>query len=114
MNQATGTILIVDDTKLNLEIMKALLQSEYAILTASNGLEGLHLAQTEKIDLILLDVNMPGIDGFETCARLKADPATENIPVIFVTARDEVAEETKGLALGAIDYIIKPISAPIV
>lgn len=114
MNQATGSILIVDDTKLNLEIMKALLQSEYDILTVSNGLEGLHLAHTEKVDLILLDVNMPGIDGFETCARLKSDPATENIPVIFVTCRDDVAEETKGLALGAIDYIIKPISAPIV
>ena len=114
MIEEIGVVLIVDDTKLNLEIMKVLLQSEYTILTASNGLEGLHLAQTEKVDLILLDVNMPGIDGFETCARLKADPATENIPVIFVTARDEVAEEAKGLALGAIDYIIKPISAPIV
>ena len=114
MNSSLGSILIVDDTKLNLEIMKSLLQNEYTILTASNGMDGLRLAQTKKIDLILLDINMPEMDGYETCARLKSDPATENIPVIFVTARDDVSEETKGLALGAIDYIIKPISAPIV
>jgi len=94
--------------------MKSLLQSDYTIFTASDGQTGLALAQTEKIDLVLLDINMPEMDGYEVCARLKSDPATENIPVIFVTARDDVAEETKGLALGAIDYIIKPISAPIV
>ena len=114
MNHFAGVILIIDDTKLNLEMMKAMLQGEYRILTATNGQDGLHLARTEKIDLILLDVEMTGMDGFETCARLKSDPATENIPVIFVTARDEVSEETKGLALGAIDYIIKPFRAPIV
>lgn len=114
MNSSSGSILIVDDTRLNLEIMKTLLQSDYTIFTASTGQAGLHLAQTEKIDLILLDINMPGMDGFEVCARLKSDPTTENILVIFVTARDDVAEETKGLALGAIDYITKPISAPIV
>ena len=114
MNNSPGSILIVDDTRLNLEIMKSLLQNDYAIFTAADGLTGLQMAQTEKVDLILLDINMPGMDGYEVCARLKSDPATENIPVIFVTARDDVAEETKGLALGAIDYIIKPISAPIV
>ena len=114
MNHFAGVILIIDDTKLNLEMMKAMLQGEYRILTATNGPDGLHVARTEKIDLILLDVEMTGMDGFETCTRLKSDPATENIPVIFVTARDEVSEETKGLALGAIDYIIKPISSPVV
>ncbi len=114
MNNSSGSILIVDDTRLNREIMKTLLQNDYTIFTASDGQAGLLLAQREKIDLILLDINMPGMDGFEVCARLKSDPVTENIPVIFVTARDDVAEETKGLALGAIDYIIKPISAPIV
>lgn len=114
MNNSSGSILVVDDTRLNLEILKTLLQNDYTIFTASDGQAGLHLAKTEKIDLILLDINMPGMDGFEVCARLKSDPVTENVPVIFVTARDDVAEETKGLALGAIDYIIKPISAPIV
>ena len=114
MNNSPGSILIVDDTRLNLEIMKSLLQNDYAIFTAADGLTGLQMAQTEKVDLILLDINMPGMDGYEVCARLKSDPATENIPVIFVTARNDVTEETKGLALGAIDYIIKPISAPVV
>ena len=114
MNCSPGSILIVDDTRLNLEIMKSLLQNDYTIFTASDGQTGLALAQTEKIDLVLLDINMPEMDGYEVCARLKSDPATENIPVIFVTARDDVAEETKGLALGAIDYMIKPISAPVV
>ena len=114
MNSSPGSILVIDDTRLNLEIMKTLLQNDYTVFTASDGQAGLLLARTEKIDLILLDINMPEMDGFEVCARLKSDSATENIPVIFVTARDDVAEETKGLALGAIDYIIKPISAPIV
>lgn len=114
MNSSAGSILIIDDSRLNLEIMKSLLRNEYAIFTASNGLEGLLLAQTQKIDLILLDINMPIMDGYETCARLKSNPTTENIPVMFITACNNAAEETKGLAFGAIDYIIKPINEPIV
>jgi len=114
MQNSVGSVLIVDDTRLNIEILQRLLRSDYTVHTAANGFEALQIVKLEKIDLILLDVNMPEMDGYETCAQLKSDPATENIPVIFVTARDDVAEEAKGLALGAIDYFIKPISAPIV
>jgi len=113
MKRLAAKILVVDDTRLNIEIMKALLQNDYDIYTAMSGLKALQICQDENIDLILLDVEMPDLDGYETCSRLKSDSRTENIPVIFVTACGEVHEETKGLNLGAVDYIVKPISAPI-
>mgnify|MGYP000926557871 FL=1 len=114
MNQSRQTILIVDDTPINIRMLSELLMDEHEILFATNGEDGLKRALHERPDLILLDIMMPGMDGYEVCRRLKDDPVTRDIPVIFVTALGQEADETKGLALGAIDYITKPISAPII
>lgn len=103
------TILVVDDTPANIGLLGQVLGAEYEILFATNGYDALNIALTEKVDLILLDVMMPGMDGFETCSRLKADPATSDIPVIFISALSQDLDETRGLDLGAIDYITKPI-----
>lgn len=108
------TVLIVDDAPANIELLSEVLESEYEVLFALSGEDGLNIAFEEAPDLILLDIVMPQMDGYEVCARLKADPRTRTIPVIFVTAMDLEEDETKGLALGAIDYIIKPIRPPIV
>ena len=109
------TILIVDDTPANLTLLSDVLKSSYRIKAAVNGEKALTLASSgDPPDLILLDVMMPGIDGYEVCRRLKADPATRNIPIIFVTAMSEVENETRGLEIGGVDYITKPINAPIV
>ncbi|OWQ91010.1 two-component system response regulator [Roseateles aquatilis] len=95
--------------------MSELLRDRYRVKIATHGEKALRIAGGEsRPDLILLDVMMPGMDGHEVCQRLKADPATREIPVIFLTARSDVADETRGLALGAVDYITKPISPPIV
>jgi len=110
-----STILIVDDTPDNISLLSGLLKGRYKIKIATNGLKALQIASTEPCpDLILLDVMMPEIDGYETCRRLKSTPATENIPVIFLTAKSQVQDEELGLKLGAVDYITKPISPPIV
>ena len=109
-----ATILVVDDTPDNLALMSALLKNVYKVKVANHGDKGLRIAaSTPPPDLILLDVMMPDIDGYEVCRRLKADPGTRGIPVIFLTARSEPDDEQKGLALGAADYITKPISPPI-
>ena len=109
------TILIVDDTPANLSLLSDVLKSDYRTKAAVNGEKALKLAFSgTPPDLILLDIMMPGMDGYEVCRRLKANPATRSIPVIFVTAMNEVEDETRGLALGAVDYVTKPISAPIV
>ena len=110
------TILVVDDTPENLELMTALLSQEgFRVRLAHNGERALQLARsTNKPDLILLDVMMPGVDGYEVCRLLKADPETAQVPVIFLTARVEIEDEALGLSLGAVDYITKPISPPIV
>jgi diguanylate cyclase (GGDEF)-like protein len=108
------TILIVDDTPANIEILSELLSSEYEVLFATGGEDALEIAVDENPDLILLDVVMPGMDGYEVCSRLKADARTRAIPVIFVTAMDHEEDETKGLDAGAIDYLTKPIRPPIV
>jgi len=109
------TILIVDDTPANLSLLCDVLKSDYRTKAAVNGEKALKLAFSgTPPDLILLDIMMPGMDGYEVCRRLKANPATRNIPVIFVTAMSEVEDETRGLELGAVDYVTKPISAPIV
>lgn len=108
------TILIIDDTPVNIRILSELLVDNYEILFSTSGIDGLQRAQADRPDLILLDIMMPGMDGYEVCRRLKADPATEQIPVIFVTALGQEADEAKGLQIGAIDYITKPISPPIV
>ncbi|MEO5333210.1 MAG: response regulator [Magnetococcus sp. YQC-5] len=103
------TILIVDDQPLNIEILNEVLQDSYRIVFATNGLDALELVESQKPDLLLLDVVMPGIDGYQVASRLKADPVTQQIPIIFITSMSDKKYETTGLQMGAVDYIIKPI-----
>ncbi|MBF0611575.1 MAG: hybrid sensor histidine kinase/response regulator [Magnetococcales bacterium] len=111
---AKAVILIVDDEKFNLNLLKNLLEEEYEILVARNGQQALQRAVCDTPpDLILLDIMMPEMDGYQVLETLQRDEATQSIPVIFVTAMGEVADESRGLALGAVDYITKPISPPI-
>ena len=113
--QKKATILVVDDTPDNLTLMSNLLKNNYKVKIANRGEKALKIAtSTSPPDLILLDIMMPGMDGYEVCQRLKHDPITMNIPVIFLTAKTDVDDERKGLELGAVDYITKPISPPIV
>lgn len=108
-------ILVVDDTPSNISILGETLADRYEIVVATNGVDALETASTfPPPDLILLDIMMPGMDGYQVCAQLKESALTRDIPVIFVTARDDVADEAKGFALGAVDYITKPISTAIV
>ena len=109
------TVLIVDDTPANLDLLVEILRSDYRTKVAISGEKALELAfSATPPDLVLLDITMPGLNGYEVCQRLKANPSTSNIPVIFVTAMSEVDDETRGLELGGVDYITKPISPPIV
>ncbi|HCB42986.1 MAG TPA: two-component system response regulator, partial [Pseudomonas sp.] len=103
-----------DDEPANLHVLKHILQDDYRLLFARDGERALELASNEHPQLILLDVMMPGTTGHEVCTRLKADPRTEAIPVIFVTALANPEDEALGFELGAVDYISKPVSAPIV
>ncbi|MEB3292563.1 MAG: response regulator [Synechococcales bacterium] len=106
---ANTTILIIDDNPTNLEVLYgALDQAGYKVLVEMDGQRGIAAVQRHQPDLLLLDVMMPGIDGFETCRQLKADPATHEIPIIFMTALSDTADKVKGLAAGAVDYITKP------
>ena len=108
-------VLVVDDTPENLALMAGLLKDHYRVKVANGGEAALRLARAEPLpDIVLLDIMMPGMDGYEVCRRLKADPATEALPVIFLTALHDTADETRGLQLGAVDYIGKPVSPPIV
>ncbi len=107
-------ILIIDDTPDNIVLLNSLLCDDYQIFFATNGLDGLELALLNKPDLILLDIMMPGIDGYEVCRTLKRQTETSQIPVIFITALVSAEEEARGLEIGAIDYISKPVSPPIV
>ena len=108
-------VLIVDDTPENLTIMNGLLKDAYRTRVANSGERALKLAAAEpKPDLVLLDIMMPGMDGYEVCRRLKADAATHEIPVIFLTAKTQVEDESRGFEVGCVDYITKPISPPIV
>lgn len=111
---ADTTILIVDDMPSNIEILNQVLGGEYDILFATGGREALEIAANEVPDLILLDVMMPNMDGYQVCKKLKADPRTQRIPVIFITAMDQDEDEARGLNLGAIDYLTKPIRPAIV
>jgi len=106
-------ILIVDDTRENLDVLFSILQDDYKVRKANSGKLAIKITKKVLPDLILLDVMMPEMDGFEVCAILKADPLTKDIPVIFVTAMEQDSDEVKGLKLGAVDYITKPINAPI-
>lgn len=109
------SVLIVDDVPVNIQVLAAALKADYRVRITTRGEQALAIATSaEPPDLILLDVMMPGMDGYEVCRRLKAHPEARHIPVIFVTARGEPAAEEKGLALGAVDYIGKPFHIPIV
>jgi putative two-component system response regulator len=109
------TVLVVDDTPDNLTLMSGLLKDHYRVKVAINGTKGLQIAASDAPpDLILLDIMMPDMDGYEVCRRLKADPKTRDIPVIFLTAKSETEDEQRGFETGAVDYITKPVSPPIV
>ena len=109
------TILVVDDTPENLTMMSFLLKELYKVKVANHGQKALRIAVSEpQPDLILLDIMMPEIDGYEICRQLRQDPQTRNIPIIFLTAKSSVEDEEFGLGLGAVDYITKPISPPVV
>lgn len=112
---ARATVLVVDDTPNDLSLIANLLKDDYRVLVGSQGEACLALAQTVKPpDLILLDIMMERLDGYETCRQLKLNPATRNIPVIFLTGKTGIEDEQKGFELGAVDYITKPVSPPIV
>jgi len=114
-DQDRRTILVVDDTPDNLSLMSGMLKDCYRVKVANGGERALAIAQTApQPDLILLDVMMPVMDGYEVCRRLKADPNCRDIPVVFLTARADQVDEQFGLDLGAVDYITKPVSPPIV
>jgi putative two-component system response regulator len=115
METTRQTILAIDDSADNLALLSSLLKGSYKVRAAISGEAALEaLAKDDKPDLILLDVMMPGMDGYEVCARLKRDSSTRGIPVIFLTARADAADEAKGLELGAVDYVAKPFSPSIV
>lgn len=110
-----NTLLLVDDDSENIRIVNSILGDKYKIRVATNGVKALELAKVEPSPgLILLDVIMPYLDGYEVCSHLKADPRTRDIPVIFLTGKTEVGDETRGFEVGAVDYIHKPFSPPIV
>ena len=114
MSYVEPSVLIVDDEPMNIDLMVGLLKADYKTLIATNGNQALRRASgPTRPDIVLLDVMMPEVDGYEVCRRLKADPATASIPVIFVTAMSDVGNEMEGFALGAVDYITKPISPPV-
>lgn len=110
----TGPILIVDDEPANLALLRQILSPEYTLVFARNGAEALTAAAKHRPALILLDIEMPDMDGYTACRRLKADPLTESIPVIFVTSLSETGDETAGFEAGAVDYLVKPVSPPVV
>ena len=107
-------VLLVDDTPTHLRTLAAALRDEYQLVVATDGATALELARREAPDLVLLDILMPGMDGYEVCRQMKSDPELDRIPVIFITGKDEDADEILGLELGAVDYITKPFSLAIV
>jgi putative two-component system response regulator len=114
-NETKQTVLIVDDIPVNIQVLMNTLQEKFAILVATDGIKALQIASTPPYpDIILLDIMMPGMDGYEVCRQLKSNPDTSAIPVIFITALGEHEDELKGLELGAVDYIVKPISPALV
>lgn len=114
MNADKQTILIVDDDSVNLNILSGEFSQDYNIVLAKSGEQALKRVEKSQIDLVLLDIMMPNMDGYEVCRRLKAQDATRHIPVIFITAMSEDEDEAKGLILGSVDYIKKPFCLPIV
>ncbi len=106
------TILIVDDTKTNIDVLVQALKKDYKIGVTLNGIDAIRFAKANQPDLILLDIIMPGMDGFQVIRKLKSDPITKKIPVIFITAMDKPENKTKCLQYGAVDYITKPFVIP--
>src|SRR5690606_13687220 len=107
----TARILVVDDIPANVKLLEARLLAEYfEVVTAYSGAEALEACENGKIDVVLLDVMMPDMDGFEVCRRLKADAATQHIPVVMVTALDQVSDRVRGLEAGADDFLTKPVN----
>lgn len=111
---ARPLLLLVDDEATNLQVLRHILQDDYRLLFAKDGAKALEMAERERPDLILLDVMMPGMTGYEVCQALKAQAHLEAVPVIFVTALADVEDEARGFVVGAVDYITKPVSPPIV
>jgi len=108
-------VLVVDDAPANIRVVNEILHKTYKVKIATNGAKALELANAAPgPDLILLDIVMPGMDGYEVCTRLKADPATRDVPVIFLTGQTETTDETRGFEVGAVDYIHKPFSPAVV
>jgi putative two-component system response regulator len=117
MSIETGTknrLLIVDDEPTNIHILSNILSEDYEIRAANNGERAIEAAKSQSPDLILLDMIMPGLDGLQVCKLLRENEATKDIPVIFVTSMSDPANEELGLQAGAVDYISKPVSPPIV
>ncbi len=115
MNSARPTVLVVDDTPDNIDLLKGILSPDYQVRVAIDGVKALELADREpQPDIILLDINMPGMSGYDVCRQLKEQATTSAIPVIFVTALSAAEDEQQGLALGAVDYITKPFDPAIV
>ena len=110
----TGVLLIVDDEPQNLAVMRQILSQDYRLVFARSGADALAATRKHQPALILLDIQMPQMNGYEVCRALKADPATEAIPVIFVTSMSDVGNEAEGFANGAVDYIVKPVYPAIV
>jgi len=109
------SVLIVDDMPENIDILRGILKQNYKLKIATDGTNALKIAKgQQKPDIILLDIMMPDMDGYEVCEKLKQDPATQSIPVIFITAKTATADEQRGFELGAIDYILKPFNSVIV
>jgi phosphoserine phosphatase RsbU/P len=114
-NDQKKTVLVVDDAPANIQVVNSILKDTYKVRIATSGVKALELVQVSpRPDLILLDVMMPGMDGYEVCSRLKTDPGTKDIPVIFLTGQTETSEETRGFEVGAVDYIHKPFSPAVV
>jgi len=107
-------LLVVDDLPVNIEVMRHIFATDFQLDSATSGAQALALCKDNPPDLVLLDIVMPEMDGFEVCKRLKADPATRNIPIIFVTAHTDSAQETRGLEAGAVDFISKPVNPSVV
>ena len=110
-----GRVLVVDDSPTSAHMLLEALKDDFTVTVASNGKDALDIATTAPVpDLVLLDVLMPGIDGFKVCERLKANPNTTDVAVIFITSVDDESNEENGLRLGAVDYITKPFSLAVV
>ena len=114
VNERKSRVLIVDDEPGNIKILSNVLAGDYVLSVATNGRQALEVARVQALDIILLDMVMPEMDGIEVCEALKADEQTRPIPVIFVTSMSDNANEERGLEAGAVDYISKPISPAIV